>query len=906
MNNFNYINKEYVNPIDLEILGNTYNTLEQGHKEAVKAASDLQVAIANLDMNEAENGWKQNKLAEIEKTIDDNTIYGNSYGALDDIILKTGNLMSDTGTIGRLQAQKDYKDFQARVDNMNIPDGMKEMYKEINPYYYEDGPIDTSTGKVTAGTKWQPNKSPVTHIDEFSIMKSALDIVATETNNSETVYFLDAAGNPTTDPSQSVDGAIYKQVGIKSVKLPKEKIKAAIQLARRTITGAEDSLRQDYDYEVWKYKKMIDKAEENGEIITPIIEGFTDKNGRILSYENWLDYKFDKFADYTKYTHVEPNIRYGTALENKRKREIEYNKTKNDITNNLGVGSNYIGRYEVEANSFSDAIKVKDGANKQATSIINSIIDIEEVGEIENVSDFIKIMKNEDGTYSYNDALNNFFNKYGQNMTNEQKTYLTESVLAYERSNAEINKMLEAAGTNKDALIFSENVDSQIYTSDNKYGKIINNTLNEVFINSEKLRFTIGEQVYDTLCSIYNVTDLKKIGLNYSKNDNKYIIEFNSNNGNLLPLFSSNIIKADNMVPGTFDSGIKRYFDIASEENYIVEAINYKLVKRGIASSIYNTYMYGEAIVNKLSKTYDEGIEEASNIEEKVGITDGFVTWHGTDASSLGELQVREDANKFGYTPAEIETITKQANARLDNLLANGRFDFGRVFLVDENGNITKNITESQKLASLVQFMYSRYPNYVNRIYAPVTNIDGPGSNSNAYKLTFTVPGTDAAKKDLGNLDDYAGKQMEIIISDSNIEGTKYNPNLNSTNIASNIITTAKATNSNVTNLGYNNYLGDTRLKQEDGYTFRSNFMGTDVVLNELQARDFTAAIFELENLKINIINGNLYNPQLTQEDNIENVNNQVITVANKLALLTNQSPEIVLNRIYSFIGDNN
>ena len=114
MKTFDYISREYVPSIDLNTLGKTYDTLEQGHKEAVKAASDLEVTMANLDLNEAENEWRQQKINEIKETVAENTIYGNSYAALDNIITKAGNLASDQGMIGRLQAQKDYKAFRER------------------------------------------------------------------------------------------------------------------------------------------------------------------------------------------------------------------------------------------------------------------------------------------------------------------------------------------------------------------------------------------------------------------------------------------------------------------------------------------------------------------------------------------------------------------------------------------------------------------------------------------------------------------------------------------------------------------------------------------------------------------------------------------------------------------------
>lgn len=139
MKGFNYINTEYVPTVDLNTLGNTFNTLEQGHKEAIKTASNLQAEMAKLELNEAENEWRQQKISEIQQLVDNNTVFGNSAAALDDIVIKAGNLASDAGMIGRLQAQKDYTDFKNRVINdKTLPEDYKEYYLENNPYYYKD------------------------------------------------------------------------------------------------------------------------------------------------------------------------------------------------------------------------------------------------------------------------------------------------------------------------------------------------------------------------------------------------------------------------------------------------------------------------------------------------------------------------------------------------------------------------------------------------------------------------------------------------------------------------------------------------------------------------------------------------------------------------------------------------
>ena len=103
-------NLTYIPSVDLTTLGNTFNTLEEGHKKAIQTASEL------------------------ENTIDNNTIYGNAYGSLDDLIMKAGNISSRGDVIGRIKSYAAKKEYDAKVDAAAIPDAMKEMYKKENPY----------------------------------------------------------------------------------------------------------------------------------------------------------------------------------------------------------------------------------------------------------------------------------------------------------------------------------------------------------------------------------------------------------------------------------------------------------------------------------------------------------------------------------------------------------------------------------------------------------------------------------------------------------------------------------------------------------------------------------------------------------------------------------------------------
>jgi hypothetical protein len=311
MKSFNYINTEYVPTVDLNTLRNTFNTLEQGHKEAIKTVSNLQAEMAKLELNEAENEWRQQKISEIQQTIDNNTIFGNSAAALDDIIVKAGNLASDAGMIGRLQAQKDYTEFKNKIINdKTLPEDYKEYYLENNPYYYKDI-VDEKTGKVISGTKWNPNISPTAVVDLSSLISKGLQWAARESGSYNQVRWLDKNGNPTTNPNEVFDGEYYDDTTHSFEKLDRSKIEAGIRAAIESTPGAKESLQQDYDIALWKHKKAINATKGKYNIVSDV----TDDNGITLSPQQYLNKRISPALYAAEYYNTTRKTTYGNGLK---------------------------------------------------------------------------------------------------------------------------------------------------------------------------------------------------------------------------------------------------------------------------------------------------------------------------------------------------------------------------------------------------------------------------------------------------------------------------------------------------------------------------------------------------------------------------------------------------------------
>ena len=198
----------------IDQLISTSDKLEAGHLKAVESASQLQTAIGQLDFNEKEDETKQELLDELQQTIDNSIKYGNMYYALDDIIAKSGKIMSDPRVLGRLRAQQDYKAFKDEIlKRTDIPEYMKDMYIDKNPYYYEDK-YSQDGSKIIGGSKWEPIDRPVSYIDDTKMFEEVIKFTRPDVTSGETLKFYDINGKEVGANSEDiVSAAIIDKYG---------------------------------------------------------------------------------------------------------------------------------------------------------------------------------------------------------------------------------------------------------------------------------------------------------------------------------------------------------------------------------------------------------------------------------------------------------------------------------------------------------------------------------------------------------------------------------------------------------------------------------------------------------------------------------------------------------------------
>lgn len=306
MKAFNPIKRENVAPVDIDTFGNTYRELEQGHQKAVQFESALKTAMAQIDLNEAEDGWREQKINNIRATLSENTKYGNAAGAMDDLVRAQGNIFSDPALLGRVRNQQEYKKY---LDNLNkrtdISEDYKNYYRANTKYHHEDI-VNPETGKVIGSSKWEPNERPVSQIDLNDIFTTALKYVSPDSGSYDNITFLDPETNKTSKTYTSGAQLVRLNTVTNSYeKLGKDKLQAAVNAAMNANPAIKASLEQDFKIDKWKYT-------QNPDIFT---DAYNNK-GVLKTFDAYVQDKIDPFLQAKQYNRFVSKNDYNDSLLN--------------------------------------------------------------------------------------------------------------------------------------------------------------------------------------------------------------------------------------------------------------------------------------------------------------------------------------------------------------------------------------------------------------------------------------------------------------------------------------------------------------------------------------------------------------------------------------------------------------
>lgn len=656
------------NPVNLDVLANTYSTLEKGHQQAVATSAAYAAKLAELDLNEAEDAWRQGEINKVRQALSDNMVYGNAAAALDDVVKTFGDVTSNAGMIGRLRAQQDYK---AYLDNLNkrtdISEADKEYFRETNKYYYQDK--TDNAGNVIGGTKWNPIDREVAAPNMPAMMERALKIAAKDAGGGNTIYYMGANGQLTTNPNASIDGLPYVNKSGKYERLTQDKIKAAMDTVIANTPGAIEGLRQDYKIANWRHNKNQSTSDDL------IIDETTDDKGLKLNFDQYMQKRLQGFYHSASYSHY-----YGTdtPLAGMSVQAAKARQTANAGGINIG---DYIrtatnttpGNYYIEKTSAISAIV---GQSKAATEKLKGYAD--SLGIQFDLNDI---------TGSYQRIADKYNGVPPKEVYDTYKQYQT----AEDRMNQLIPK--ELGKDFKDKALFTAALEEQCDLStliDNVYAKKYIEMVNRAFENKDEIAIQVNGNFDEILKNI----DYKSLGLNIKYNDNGRYFTLNKNNAQdlyliakaLEPYRGHNLIvgssitgyaqTSPNKIDGILDDAAKLYNETSKEVNKLMgspaniptQTVSDMDLIQTMAQQYVNTGKFGDY---KAARDYAADELEASlhnawgpRINMAIGFGANPATYDVTSEQKFAAQQIArraraksKDLTSVGYDKNTLKTV---------------------------------------------------------------------------------------------------------------------------------------------------------------------------------------------------------------------------------------------------------
>lgn len=872
MKTFQYIEPQFVPSVDLQTLNTAYSNLESMHQEAVKSSSELKNAIAQLQLNEREEGFRQQLVKSVEDTIDANMNHGNLAGAYDDIIKLSGDIVASPALIGRLKAQQDYLTYQAKVDSMNLPDDYKEYFKEMNPYHYED--TYDRNGNIIGGSKWNPVKTPTTMVSLADIADKALRRVAEEVGQKSITRWLDKDMKPTTDPTKAFDGEVYDVTTNSWQRLGADKIADAIYAVIEQTPGAKESLDQDYDVALWKHKKNIGK---NSNIDYLTTSDVTDENGDILSPEMYLAKRINDTARTSAYEKRVTNTTYGDGLST-------YLKAKHTPITGSGAGLDNQIFDKLDAAFRDDPITFTHNKGEKAYELkANTIYQIKdtlskygispETDSIDDLSYAIDLIPNTiDGnsTYSIKDMLNN------QLMLLEEAQFNLDTI-RMNMSDSDREKYDFALGMLNGGKAIKDR---------SRYDNRVINTENNLFNNASRLEisFKTDTELNDYLRMFGKTTDLEQVGVEIGE---KSII-IDSEARNIIPLVASKANNYNRINTGWLGKifGNKPAFDIKMINEKGEDVTQISTTKDGIQDNVSKRYF------TDLGNYYDKAQRFAAKYDDKYDITNKDIT--------LSNLDIYGETHTEGYTSTmynmglmdmqEKKRIDTNALQSIDNALLN--FDATQYDVYNADGKIT-DAKELQELkhefrVALDQGRLSKTSSLVPGI------IDGHSGLQGGYSITVYPPKNEKGK-DIGKTRQY---YIPGLGQEPHLQALNQNPTFNASNtldvlnetLSTKYITTDRKTpilgSISITGIGNRNYICDF-----NGYKFP---------LNKRDGADLYVSIGNYHTIKNYIRTRNLDINKFLQSN--EATRNSLNDIVKTLSNVTGYKTELIADVLYADI----
>ena len=160
------------NPMGMNVTAfeDAVSKLDAKYQQTAQQQSAIDMALAQLPVNAAEDEWRYNLGNDIRNQIEAVENPNDKYLIS---VKAAGQLLSRPDVIGRIRAQADYDNFVKQTQARNdIDQRTKNWALENNQYTYQD--VKDKYGNIIGGTEWKPNITPVSQVDLSKLGSLAL------------------------------------------------------------------------------------------------------------------------------------------------------------------------------------------------------------------------------------------------------------------------------------------------------------------------------------------------------------------------------------------------------------------------------------------------------------------------------------------------------------------------------------------------------------------------------------------------------------------------------------------------------------------------------------------------------------------------------------------------------------
>lgn len=860
MNIVQYINRQQINPVEVGAFDKAATTLQQGHKEAVKAASDLELAIAKLDLNEQEDEFKARKLNEIRETIAQNTIYGNSYGALSKIIAAQGSILGGADMMGRLKAQAEYKQYQSELSKRNdISQDVKDRFREMNPYYYQDK-FDKKTGEIVGGTAWKPTSSPVEGVDLSKVAAAALQFAAREKGGGNRTTWLDANGNPTTDYRKSVTGAVFNVTTQQWERLSEEKIRQGIQAAMGLVKGAKDSAMQDYETALWKYNKL---RKENKSYAGT--DDIIDEHGQVRSFEGYLDHLFMPMIKASSYNNVVTSTDYKDGYE----KQLAYYKSMADAAakaaaaangrdpsdlggNNSNPNAGNSGTIDVESNPYPEVYANELRTNNYLLSTIKGLAkNVKGFDWLKDVNSFHDIYSHYNaGPHTTITKLKNELAAAGVNINKDTQLALYNNATGYYSYNQQRRHMDSGLKQDDTKIVQSSRslMSDHFKKGNNDTEDAIVDKLNYMNMNTDSTVVTLRKEVVDALNNI-KANYLNESGFKVIRDGESYKVTIPKKDYNKAVRFFGDVDRADTASSnkGFWNTigGIGRStLGLLQHEggNYSID-----YYKKGENVTLNSSKAFG-SIGSKYNSLVEQYQDVTKNRMPNVKST-GRVNVSHIGTTTFTQSALQDAYNNGMITANDYNAKVKMANDALVNHLSGGDIKSGLIYNADEHNHFTKS-TNPETVSAFINYAMKNFRDKVTISAGEIpigTSVKGRSLPTSGYFISVSLPNNSA----FGNF--AAGKTYKFFYGNGFVEGQNlYNPSTNTSSLARTAVQLSHAKQSVVNNMITDlSYLGEASIKptNDGGFNCRFGSFGKGRSVSSETAEMFAKSCYMLDQL---------------------------------------------------------